>query len=216
MELSALPFIHRKLHPMSKAPKASKKVTITIPAINTAWTSLVAKTQKVDTDATSAVITFAKVIASRKVDIRNARKSVEELGTKSPILLTSQIEALPVFLALNDKTKGYEAFQALTIKEKLTKSTAAYKLGADIATQFPTYEALTAEIKAFNKRKNSGKGSTPKEAKEPKEVKEVSIEQVLTSTIALVSTIEDGAEDSVIALMVELLNVLEVKTGVSI
>jgi predicted molibdopterin-dependent oxidoreductase YjgC len=201
---------------MSKAKAPKAKVTHTIPMINTAWATLVSKTKKVDTDATSAVIAFAKIVTERKIDIRNARKSVEELGTKSPILLTSQIEALPVFLALNDKTKGYEAFQALTIKEKLTKATAAYKLGADIATQFPTYEALSAEIKAFNKRKNSGKGSTPKEAKEPKEVKEVSVEQVLTSTIALVSTLEDGVEDSVIALMVELLNVLEVKTGVSI
>jgi hypothetical protein len=71
----------------AKSPKASKKVNHNIPAINTAWTSLVAKTQKIDSDATSAVITFAKVIASRKVDIRNARKSVEELGTKSPVLL---------------------------------------------------------------------------------------------------------------------------------
>jgi flagellar biosynthesis/type III secretory pathway protein FliH len=197
---------------MSKAPKASKKVTHTIPAVNTAWTSLVAKTQKMDTDATSAVITFAKVIASRKVDIRNARKSVEELGTKSPILLTSQIEALPVFLALNDKTKGYEAFQALTIKEKLTKSTAAYKLGADIATQFPTYEALSAEIKAFNKRKNSGKSATPKETKPAKA--KASVEDMLNAAIALVESLSDDVDESIVDLVIELNKATALRIGI--
>lgn len=200
---------------MSKSPKASKKVTITIPAINTAWTSLVAKTQKVDTDATSAVITFAKVIASRKVDIRNARKSVEELGTKSPILLTSQIEALPVFLALNEKKSGYEGFQALTIKEKLTKATAAYKLGADIATQFPTYEALSAEIKAFNKRKNAGKSATPKEEKETKPAKaKVTVADALRSAISLVEGIEDGCEEEIYDLLLELAQAAALKVGI--
>lgn len=196
----------------AKAPKA--KVTITIPAVNTAWTSLVTKTQKMDSDATGAVITFAKVIASRKVDIRNARKSVEELGTKSPILLTSQIEALPVFLALNEKTKGYEAFQALTIKEKLTKATAAYKLGADIATQFPTYEALSTEIKAFNKRKNSGKSATPKEDKETKPSKaKATVADTLRAAISLVEGIEDGCEEEVYDLLLELAQAAALKVG---
>lgn len=214
MRLSTKLLTHRKLHPMSKSPKASKKVTHTIPAVNTAWTSLVAKTQKMDTDATSAVITFAKVIASRKVDIRNARKSVEELGTKSPVLLTSQIEALPVFLILNDKTKGYEAFAALTIKEKLTKATAAYKLGADIATQFPTYEALAKEIKAFNKRKNSGTPTTPKEDK-PAKVK-ATVADTLRAAIALVDGIEDGCEEEVYDLLLELAQASARKVGVEV
>jgi hypothetical protein len=197
---------------MSKAKAPKAKVTVTIPAINTAWTSLVSKTQKVDSDATSAVITFAKVIASRKVDIRNARKSVEELGTKSPILLTSQIEALPVFLALNDKKAGYEAFQALTIKEKLTKATAAYKLGADIATQFPTYEALSTEIKAFNKRKNAGKSATPKEDK-PAKVK-ATLADTLRAAISLVEGIEDGCEEEVYDLLLELAQAAALKVGI--
>lgn len=153
---------------MSKSPKASKKVTITIPAVNTAWTSLVAKTQKLDMTATEAVITFANLVTSRKVDLRNARKSVEELGTKSPILLTSQIEALPTLLELLAKNKGFEAFHSLTIKEKLTKATAAYKLGVGVAVQMPSWEAVAKEIKTFNKAKNAGKTSTPKDTKESK------------------------------------------------
>lgn len=152
---------------MSKSPKASKKVTITIPAVNTAWTSLVAKTQKLDMTATEAVITFANLVTSRKVDLRNARKSVEELGTKSPILLTSQIEALPTLLELLAKDNGFEAFHSFTIKEKLTKATAAYKLGVGIAAQMPTWEAVAKEIKTFNKAKNT-KASTPKTDKESK------------------------------------------------
>ncbi len=200
---------------MSKAPKASKKVTITIPAVNTAWKTLVTKTQKTDSDATAAVIVFAKLITSRKIDIRNARKSVEELGTKSPILLTSQIEALPVFLALNEKTKGYAEFHALTIKEKLTKATAAYKLGAEIATQFPTYEALTKEIKAFNKRKNSGKGSTSKETKPEKETKgKATVADTLRAAIALVNGLGDGVEEEVYDLLLELAEVAALKVGV--
>ena len=159
---------------MSKSPKASKKVTITIPAVNTAWTSLVAKTQKLDMTATEAVITFANLVTSRKVDLRNARKSVEELGTKSPILLTSQIEALPTLLELLAKNNGFEAFHSFTIKEKLTKATAAYKLGVGIAAQMPTWEAVAKEIKTFNKAKNT-KASTPKTDKESKTPKVITI-----------------------------------------
>jgi hypothetical protein len=153
---------------MSKSPKASKKVTITIPAVNTAWKTLVSKTQKLDVDATTAVIAFAELVTSRKIDLRNARKSVEELGTKSPILLTSQIEALPTLLELLAKNKGFEAFHSLTIKEKLTKATAAYKLGVGVAVQMPSWEAVAKEIKTFNKAKNAGKASTPKDTKESK------------------------------------------------
>ena len=155
---------------MSKSPKASKKVTITIPAVNTAWATLVSKTQKLDVDATTAVITFANLVTSRKIDLRNARKSVEELGTKSPILLTSQIEALPTLLELLAKNKGFEAFHSLTIKEKLTKATAAYKLGVGIASQMPTWEAVAKEVKEFNARKNkkASTSKTDKEAKTPK------------------------------------------------
>lgn len=199
---------------MSKAPKASKKVTITIPAVNTAWKTLVTKTQKTDSDATAAVIVFAKLITSRKIDIRNARKSVEELGSKSPILLTSQIEALPVFLSLNEKSKGYAEFHALTIKEKLTKATAAYKLGAEVATQFPTYEALTKEIKAFNKRKNSGKGSTSKETKPSKETKvKATVADTLRAAIALVNGLGDGVEEDVYDLLLELAEAAALKVG---
>ena len=198
----------------AKAPKA--KVNIAIPAINTAWTSLVAKTQKIDGDATSAVIAFAKVIASRKVDIRNARKSVEELGTKSPILLTSQIEALPTLLALLEKGKGFEAFHALDIKAKLTKATAAYKLGVGIATAMPTWEAVQKEVTAFNKRKNSAKQKSGKESKESKESKgkKISVDEALKSAIALVEGLGDGVEDTTFDLIVELYNITALKIGV--
>lgn len=197
---------------MSKTSKTSKKVTITNPAVNTAWKTLVSKTQKTDGDATAAVVAFAKLITARKVDLRNARKSVEELGLKSPVLLTSQIEALPVFLALNAKEKGYAEYKALTIKEKLTKATAAYKLGVEVATQFPTYEALTKEIKAFNKRKNEGKGSTPKTDK--KETKKASVADTLRAAIKLVEGIQDGCEEEVYDLLLELAQVAAGKVGV--
>lgn len=197
----------------AKASKASKKITITIPAINTAWTSLVAKTQKIDGDATSAVITFAKVIASRKVDIRNARKSVEELGTKSPILLTSQIEALPTLLELMEKGKGFEAFHALDIKAKLTKATAAYKLGVGIAPAMPSWEAVQKEVTAFNKRKNSAKPKA-KGSKESKGSKAVSVDDALKSAIALVTGLSDGVEDATFDLIVELYNITALKIGV--
>lgn len=203
---------NRSMTNSTKTSKTSKKVTLTIPEINTAWTSLVSKTQKIDSDATSAVITFAKVIASRKVDIRNARKSVEELGTKSPILLTSQIEALPTFLILNDKTTGYASFQALTIKEKLTKSTAAYKLGAEVAIGFPTYEALAKEIKAFNARKNAGKPATPKPEKETKA--KATVADTLRAAISLVEGIEDGCEEEVYDLLIELAHASALKVGI--
>ena len=203
---------HGKNKKMSKA-KASKKVTITNPAVNTAWKTLVSKTQKTDGDATAAVIAFAKLITARKIDLRNARKSVEELGLKSPVLLTSQIEALPVFLSLNAKEKGYAEYKALNIKEKLTKATAAYKLGVEVATQFPTYEALTKEIKAFNKRKNSGKGSTPKNT-DKKETKKVSISDTLRAAIKLVEGIQDGCEEEVYDLLLELAQAAASKVGV--
>ena len=177
---------------MTKGTKASKKVTITIPAVNTAWNVLVKKTQKIDEDAQISVIAFAKTIASRKVDLRNARKSIEELGTKSPILLTSQIEALPTLLELLAKTKGFEAFHALNIKEKLTKATAAYKLGVGVASQMPTWEAVAKEVKAFNARKNAGKPSTPKDSKTPKEKRTDA--QLLADAIIFISALKVSEE----------------------
>lgn len=195
---------------MTKATKASKKVTVTIPAVNTAWKTLVTKTKKTDEESALAVVNFAKTIASRKVDLRNARKSIEELGLKSPVLHTSQIEALPVLLELMAKEKGYAEFHALNIKEKLTKATAAYKLGVEVATKFPTYEALTKEIKEFNARKNN-------KSKEPKETskKEVSIEKALKSMITLVEGLGDGIEDSVYDLLIELNKVTAEKVGIT-
>lgn len=203
---------------MAKATTPKAKVTITIPAINTAWTSLVSKTQKIDGDATTAVITFAKVIASRKVDIRNARKSVEELGTKSPILLTSQIEALPTLLELIEKAKGNESFKTfedMDIKTKLTKATAAYKLGVGIAVQMESWEAIQKEITRFNKEKNSGAKSKKKESKSPKSAKgKVSIADALKAAIALVESLDDDASDDVIDLVIELNKATGLRIGV--
>jgi hypothetical protein len=70
-------------------------------------------------------------------------------------------------LELLAKDNGFEAFHSFTIKEKLTKATAAYKLGVGIAAQMPTWEAVAKEIKTFNKAKNT-KASTPKTDKESK------------------------------------------------
>jgi hypothetical protein len=195
----------------SKAPKASP-VIITIPAVNTAWNSLVLATKKSDTAAELAVTKFAKLVTSRKVDIRSARKSVEELGTKSPVLLTSQIEALPTYLQLMAKGAGFEEFHALTTKEKLTKATAAYKLGVGIAEQFPTYEALKKEVKEFNARKNSGKS---KKETSNSSKKEVSIEKAIESMISLVEGLGDGIEDSIYDLLIELNKVTGEKVGIN-
>ena len=193
----------------TKAPKASP-VVISIPAVNTAWTSLVSKTKKNDINAQASVIAFAKVITSRKVDIRNARKSVENLGTKSPVLLTSQIEALPTLLELLALDKGFDTFKDMDIKTKLTKATAAYKLGVGVAAQMPTWEAVAKEIKDFNARKNAGKSSTT----EAKEKKAVSVEKALKSTIALIEGLGDGIEDEVYELIIELHKVTALKVGV--
>jgi hypothetical protein len=194
MRLGAQSPTHGKNKKMTKSPKASKKVTITIPAVNTAWATLVSKTQKLDVDATSAVITFAELITSRKIDLRNARKSVEELGTKSPILLTSQIEALPTFLELYAKDDSFSTFHAFTIKEKLTKATAAYKLGVGIASQMPTWEAVAKEIKTFNKAKNN-KASTPKTEKESKSPKAKATDaELLAEAILFIASLQLSEE----------------------
>ena len=202
----------------AKAPKAPKaKVTITIPAVDTAWKTLVSKTQKIDNDSQTAVVSFAKTIASRKVDLRNARKSIEALNLKSPILHTSQIEALPTFLALLDIEKGFDTFKDMDIKTKLTKATAAYKLGVGIAIAMPTWGAVQKEITAFNKRKNSGKGSkSEKSTKESKESKgkKISINDALKSAIALVEGLGDEVEDSTYDLVLELAQVASIKVGI--
>jgi len=221
MEITRYPCTqNRKAQKMSKSKAVKQKVTITIPAVNTAWTSLVAKTQKIDITATDAVIAFAKVVTARKIDLRNARKSVEELGTTSKVLLTSQIEALPTLLALIEKSKkdkAYAAFGDLDIKAKLTKATAAYKLGVEKAIGFPTYDGLCKEITAFNKRKNSGSKSK-KSAKESKESKgsgkKISVDDALKSAIALVTGLGDGVDDSTFDLIVELYNITALKIGV--
>jgi hypothetical protein len=111
-----------------------------------------------------------------------------------------------------EKGAGFGDFQALTIKEKLTKATAGYKLGVGIAEQMPTYEALKKEIKEFNARKNSNKDKS-KESKSSK--KEVSIEKALESMISLVEGLGDGIEDSVYDLLIQLHAVTAEAVGVS-
>ena len=195
----------------TKAPKAAP-VVITIPAVNTAWTSLVSKTKKNDANAQASVIAFAKVVTSRKVDIRNARKSVENLGTKSPVLLTSQIEALPTLIELLAIEKGFDTFKSMDIKTKLTKATAAYKLGVGVAAQMQTWEAVAKEIKDFNARKNAGKSKSS--TTEAKEKKAVSVEKALKATIELIEGLGDGIEDEVYELIIELHKVTALKVGV--
>ena len=202
----------------AKSTKASKEVKITIPAANTAWGTFVAKTQKIDETSQIAVLSFAKTIASRKIKLRSARLSIENLGTKSKVMHTSQIEALPTLIELIEKSKkvkGFATFANMDIKEKLTKATAAYKLGVGVAVQMATWEAVQKEITSYNARKNAGSpkpdNSKPDNSK-PKKV--VSVEDTLKATIALVNGLEDGMEESVYDLLLELAKVTALKVGV--
>jgi hypothetical protein len=197
----------------TKAPKASQ-VDISVPYVDAAWKVLVSKTQKIDASAQTAVLAFAKIVASRKVDVRSARKSVEALNLTSPILLTSQIEALPTLLELMAKENGFDTFKNMDIKTKLTKATAAYKLGVGIASKMDTWEAVAKEVKDFNARKNAGKSTTSSTDKK-KDKKVVSPEKAIKSTLALVESLQNAdIEDSLFDACVELYNALGVLVGV--
>lgn len=202
---------------MSAKAKAPKAVAISAPKIVTAWNGVCTTSAKSENEIVKAIENLHNTLTTEsRISIADKKKFVKGLetgGKVSSFIKASHIPALPTFFAMRTK---WNEFKALPLAKQLSTAMASYDLlGAGKGEQIGTLEALTKEIATIRKAKQSTKPAKP--AKDTKPAKEVAtIADTLRATIALVSSIQDGAEDEVIALMVELLNVLEVKTGVTV
>ena len=149
----------------AKAPKAP--VTITAPAITTAWINLCVTTTQNEKDSTAQVMALAKAISESALSIRDVIKVIKDSGQVSPIVKSSHVEGLTTFA----KLMADKDFQALPLAQKLSNAVAAYKLlGVEVAQGLPTFEVVKSEVKKAraNKAQKAKKGSTttsPKKAK---------------------------------------------------
>jgi hypothetical protein len=148
----------------AKAPKAP--VTITAPAITTAWINLCVATTQNEKDSTAQVMALAKEISASALSIRDVIKVIKDSGQVSPIVKSSHVEGLTTFA----KLMGDKDFQALPLAQKLSNAVAAYKLlGVEVAQGLPTFEVVKSEVKKARankakKAKASGSTTKPKKA----------------------------------------------------
>lgn len=148
----------------AKAPKAP--VTITAPAITTAWINLCVTTTQNENDSTQQVLALAKEISASALSIRDVIKVIKDSGQVSPIVKSSHVEGLTTFA----KLMGDKDFQALPLAQKLSNAVAAYKLlGVETAQGLPTFEVVKSEVKKARANKaKKAKGSTTTSTKKAK------------------------------------------------
>lgn len=151
---------------MATTKKAKAEVTITSPAITTAWTKVVEVTSKADVSSSVEVVALGKAIAKSALSRTDVKKVIKSSGLKSPIVSESHVEGL-VTLALYDEK--FPEFKALALKDKLAKATRAYKLlGVEVAHGLSSWAVVTSEVKKAGKAKNgtsTAKKGTSKKAK---------------------------------------------------
>jgi hypothetical protein len=142
-------------------------VTISAPAIESAWSDLVVQTTTSEQGAIRACLDLAREMKKSQLSIRDIQKAIKQTGLESPFVKVSHVEGLPSMLAL----QKVEGFSALPLAKQLSTANASYKLlGAGIGEQMPNLDALETEIARERKEKNDKK-SEPKEDKPAKPAK---------------------------------------------
>jgi hypothetical protein len=165
--------------------KAKQEVTITSPLITNAWKKVVEVTSKADVTSSVEVVALGNAIAKSALSRTDVKKVIRNSGLTSPIVSESHVEGL-VTLAIYDKK--FPEFKALALKDKLAKSTRAYKLlGVESAHGLASWEIVQAEVKKMGKAKNGT--STPKKSTS-KKAKKASNFDVLESFSVFLNTFD--------------------------
>ena len=196
---------------MSKTTKAPKaKVNTTIPAVNTAWRTFCKATTNNEKLNRTAVLTLADVIESQTASIESVKKSVNDTGTISPLLTSSQIRTLPTFKAL----EKHAEFKALPLKKALTLASKAYDLLGKGEAQKHNYTdmiKLVDDAQAEKTRKEKERKAA-KAGKPAKEKKSASLMESLQAVYVLVDAIDASAiGDKEIDLLNEITSTIESK-----
>lgn len=198
----------------AKAPKAPKAVDIKAPKIVTAWNGVCVTSAKSENEIVKAIENLHNTLTTESrlsiADKKKFVKGLEKDGKVSSFIKASHIPALPTFFAMRTK---WDEFKALPLAKQLSTAMASYDLlGAGTGEQIGTLEALTKEIATIRKAKQSPKPAKP--AKDTKPAKEAAtIAETLRAAIALVESIQDGCEEEVYDLLLELAQAAAVKVG---
>jgi hypothetical protein len=199
---------------MSKSTKAPKAVAISAPKIVTAWKGVCNVSAKSETEIVKSIENFHNTLTNESrlsiADKKTVVKRLETGGVVSSFIKASHIPALPTFFAMRTK---WDEFKALPLAKQLSTAMASYDLlGAGTGEQIGTLEALTKEIATVRKAKQS-----PKPAKSDKDTKpakeKATVADTLRAAIALVESIQDGCEDEVYDLLLELAQAAALKVG---
>lgn len=171
---------------MAKATTAKKVVTITAPAITSAWVALCADSTKADSVNLKNVETLAKAVKDSQLSTRDVIAVIKASKKESSVMSASHVEGLGVWLEM----RVTKEFRALPLSKQLSTATAAFKLlGVATAKALaPKLDVALNEIKAARKVKAlKAKGTAPvAKAK-------VSLDDSLSAVLALVMSLDFNA-----------------------
>jgi hypothetical protein len=172
---------------MAKAVKAKKVVTITAPAITSAWVALCADSTKADSVNLKNVETLAKAVKASQLSTRDVIAVIKASKKESSVMSVSHVEGLGVWLEL----RVTKEFRALPLSKQLSTASAGFSLlGVNTAKALaPKLDTLRNEIKSARKAKAlKAKGTAPV-AKAGK----VSLDDSLSAVLALISSLDFNA-----------------------
>ena len=198
----------------TSSKKASKAVVvIKAPKIVTAWSNVCKVSDKSEKEIYASIVNLHEVLTTESrlsvTDKKKFIKGLEDNGQVSSFIKASHVPAIPTMINLH---KLHKDFAALPIAKQLSTAMASYDiLGVGKGEQFKSVEALTKEIATVRKAKTSKakEGSTT-----PKKEK-ATIADTLRAAIKLVQGIQDGCEEEVYDLLLELADAAAEKVGVS-
>lgn len=201
-------------HIMSATTKAPKAVVIIkAPKIVTAWNNVCKVSYKSEQEIFASIVSLHEVLTNESrlsvADKKKFIKGLEDGGAVSSFIKASHVPAIPTLMNLH---KLHKDFAALPIAKQLSTAMASYDiLGVGKGEQFKTVDALTKEIATVRKAKTAKAkegATTPTKAK-------ATIADTLRAAIKLVEGIQDGCEDEVYDLLLELADAAAKKIGVS-
>jgi hypothetical protein len=174
---------------MAKAVKAKKVVTITAPAITTAWVALCADSTKADSVNLKNVTALAVAVKASQLSVRDIIAVIKASKKESSVMSVSHVEGLGVWLEMRLNSKD---FRDLPLSKQLSTASAGFSLlGVTTAKALAPkgLEVFNNEVRAARKVKAlKAKGVAPV-AKAGK----VSLDDSLSAVLALMSSLDFSA-----------------------
>ena len=207
----------------AKAPKAV--VVIKAPKIVTAWTNVCKVSDTSEKQRFDSIVSLHEVLTNESrlsvTEKKNFIKGLEGQGQVSSFIKASHVPAIPTMINLN---KLHKEFAALPIAKQLSTAMASYDIlgvgqgeqikaskdaeGNPVSTLTNLTKAIAVVRKAKTAKAKEG-ATTPTKAK-------ATIADTLRAAIKLVEGIQDGCDDEVYDLLLELADASAKKVGASV